>query len=200
MITQSDNMPDDFQKPSDPPVRSTECSAASDREEATEAAGAWCQITDEEGRNHAIYCYRAGYLKAMRITPPLRWWREMWQRVRAMPDNPSTELALIQLLSRQLEIFREMADRIARFEHHSQIQHHQIMTALETLTASVATATAGQADLTTAVNAAIVRLGNPGATDAQLLTLASAIDGLSASDVSLTAALNAALNPPPPTP
>lgn len=76
------------------------------------------------------------------------------------------------------------------------------MTALETLTASVAAGTAGQAGLTTAVNAAIVRLGNPGATDAQLLTLASAIDGLSASDVSLTAALNAALNPPvviPPT-
>jgi len=75
------------------------------------------------------------------------------------------------------------------------------MTALETLTASVAAGTQGQADLTTAVNAAIVRLGNPGATDAQLLTLASAIDALSASDVSLTAALNAALNPtPPPTP
>ena len=41
-------------------------SAASDWKEATEAAEAWCQIRDEEGRNHAIYCYRAGYLKAKR--------------------------------------------------------------------------------------------------------------------------------------
>jgi hypothetical protein len=122
-----------------------------------------------------------------------------------MPDNPSTELALIKLLSDQLADFRALASRVDHFgerlwhlEHKSQRLHEQIMTALETLTASVAAATTGQADLTTAVNAAIVRLGNPGATDAQLLTLASAIDGLSASDVSLTAALTAALNPTPP--
>lgn len=76
------------------------------------------------------------------------------------------------------------------------------MTALETITASVTAGTAGQAELTTAVNAAIVRLGSPGATDAQLLTLASAIDALNASDVSLRDALNAALGEPvviPPT-
>lgn len=124
-----------------------------------------------------------------------------------MPDNASTEVALIKLLSDQLADVRalssrieHMAERLGRLEHQSQHRHEQIMTALETLTASVAAGTAAQTDLTTAVNAAIVRLGNPGATDAQLLTLASAIDGLSASDVSLTAALNAALNPPPPTP
>lgn len=124
-----------------------------------------------------------------------------------MPDNASTELALIKLLSDQLADVRAivskvecLADRLGRLEHQSQHRHEQIMTALETLTASVAAGTAGQADLTTAVNAAIVRLGNPGATDAQLLTLASAIDALTASDVSLAAALNAALNPPPPTP
>lgn len=44
-----------------------QCSQAADWiQEATEAAEAWCQISDEEGRNHAIYCYRAGYLKAKR--------------------------------------------------------------------------------------------------------------------------------------
>jgi phosphate starvation-inducible protein PhoH len=122
-----------------------------------------------------------------------------------MPDNTSTELALIKLLSDQLADVRALSARvehlsehIGRLEHQSQHRHQQIMTALETLTASVTAATEGQASLTTAVNAAIVRLGNPGATDAQLLTLAAAIDGLSASDVSLTNALNAALNPPPP--
>jgi len=127
----------------------------------------------------------------------------MWD----MPDNASTELALIKLLSEQLADVRSISSRlehlsehIGRLEHQSQHRHEQIMTALETLTASVAAGTAGQAELTTAVNAAIVRLGNPGATDAQLLTLASAIDALSASDVSLTAALNAALNPTPPAP
>ena len=41
-------------------------SGATDWKEATEAAEAWCKITDEEGRNHAIYCFRAGYLKAKR--------------------------------------------------------------------------------------------------------------------------------------
>lgn len=44
--------------------------APSDWKEATEAAEAWCQISDEEGRNHAIYCYRAGYLKAKRQNDP----------------------------------------------------------------------------------------------------------------------------------
>jgi len=122
-----------------------------------------------------------------------------------MPDNASTELALIKLLSEQLADVRalsarfdHLSERIGRLEHNTQHRHEALMTALETLTASVAAGTAGQAELTTAVNAAIVRLGNPGATDAQLLTLASAIDALSASDVSLTAALNAALNPTPP--
>ena len=44
--------------PTQPPPALT-----SDWKEATEAAEAWW-ITDEEGRNHAIYCYRAGYLSA----------------------------------------------------------------------------------------------------------------------------------------
>lgn len=121
-----------------------------------------------------------------------------------MPDNPSTELALIKLLSDQLADVRTLSSRVehlsehvGRLEHQAQHRHEDLMNALETLTASVAAGTAGQAELTTAVNAAIVRLGNPGATDAQLLTLAGAIDGLTASDVALTAALKAALNPPP---
>jgi hypothetical protein len=41
-------------------------SGATDWKEATEAAEAWCKITDQEGRNHAVYCFRAGYLKAKR--------------------------------------------------------------------------------------------------------------------------------------
>lgn len=115
-----------------------------------------------------------------------------------MPDNPSTELALIHLIRDEIH---QLRDRLTQIEHQTQHRHQELMTALETLTEAVAKGTAGQAELTTAVNAAIVRLGNPGATDAQLLTLASAIDALSASDVSLTAALTAALNPvPPPTP
>jgi hypothetical protein len=116
-----------------------------------------------------------------------------------MPDNPSTELALIHLVRDEI---RQLRDRITNIEQQTQHRHQELMTALETLTESVAKGTAGQAELTTAVNAAIVRLGNPGATDAQLLTLAAAIDGLSASDVSLTKALNDALNqtPPPPPP
>ena len=47
-------------------------SDATDWKEATESAEAWCKITDEEGRNHAIYCFRAGYLKAKRQNAKLR--------------------------------------------------------------------------------------------------------------------------------
>lgn len=71
------------------------------------------------------------------------------------------------------------------------------MTALETLTASVTAGVTAQADLTTTINAAIVRIGQPGATDAQLLTLAASVDSLNASDNALTAALNAALETGP---
>jgi hypothetical protein len=74
------------------------------------------------------------------------------------------------------------------------------MNALDTLTESVNKNTAGQAALTTAVNAAIVQLGTPGATDAQLLTLAAAIDQNTQSDAALTAALTQAVTPPTPTP
>lgn len=76
----------------------------------------------------------------------------------------------------------------------------KIMTALETLTASVNANTTGQADLTTAVNAAIVQLGKSSPTDAQLLSLSTAVDANTASDTALTAALNAAVTPVVPTP
>jgi hypothetical protein len=79
-----------------------------------------------------------------------------------------------------------------------QQRHIQIMTALETLTASVNANTTGQAALTSAVNDAIIHLGTPGATEAQLLSLSAAIDASTASDADLTAKLTAALNPAKP--
>jgi hypothetical protein len=93
--------------------------------------------------------------------------------------------------------FKDLEDRLRALEH----KQDTIMTALETLTESVNKNTQGQADLTVAVNAAIVQLGTPGATDAQLLTLAAAIDSSTASDAALTQALKDAVTPPaPPTP
>jgi predicted nucleic acid-binding Zn ribbon protein len=124
-----------------------------------------------------------------------------------MPDNASTELALIKVLSDQLAEFRalstkleHLAERLGRLEHQSQHRQDQIMTALETLVASVDANVAGQAALTTAVNALIVRVGTPGPTDAQLLSIAGQVDSSTASDKALTDAANAALNPPPPVP
>lgn len=125
-------------------------------------------------------------------------------------DDNNSEKELIDLLKAVLsDMFKEVHDALHSFqstltlkETKDQERHIALMTALETITASVTAGTAGQAELTTAVNAAIVRLGSPGATDAQLLTLASAIDALNASDVSLRDALNAALGEPvviPPT-
>ena len=119
----------------------------------------------------------------------------------AMPDNASTELALINLLRETLDDVRALAARVGHLEHKIQHQHEKLMTALETLTASVQALHDGDAALTTAVNDAITHIGQPGATDAQLTTLAGVIDTKTASDAALVVALNAALNPtPPPTP
>lgn len=112
-----------------------------------------------------------------------------------MPDNPSTELALINLLRETLDDVRALAARIGHLEHKIQHQHETLMTALETLTASVNAGTTGQAALTTAVNAAIVQLGKASPTDAQLLSLAAAVDQSTASDNALTVALNNAVTP-----
>lgn len=123
-------------------------------------------------------------------------------------DDNNSENELIDLLKTILTgMFSEVHDALHSFqssltakETKDQERHLAIMTALETLTASVTAGATAQTALTTAVNAAIVRLGSPGATDAQLLTLAAAIDGLNASDVSLKNALQAALDAVQPNP
>jgi hypothetical protein len=124
-----------------------------------------------------------------------------------MPDNASTELALIKLLSDQLAAVQglssrveHLAERLGRLEHQSQHRHDQIMTALETLTASVMAATTELTELTTAVNAAVVELGADTPTDAQLLTLAAAIDANTANAKTLADVLNKAVTPPVVTP
>lgn len=130
----------------------------------------------------------------------------------AKPKNQSgdvnSELQLIELLKSVLtdmfkgvhEFLGKLRDSLSAQETRQNERLEQIMTALETLTASVNASTVAQADLTTAVNAAIVRLGTPGATDAQLLSLAALVDTSTASDVALTSAINSALNAPPPAP
>jgi predicted nuclease of restriction endonuclease-like RecB superfamily len=110
----------------------------------------------------------------------------------ALDDN--TEKELIELLEKVLgTFFKDLEERLRAIEH----KQDKIMTALETLTNSVNANTQGQANLTTAVNAAIVQLGTPGATEAQLLSLATAIDQNTQSDKALTDALIAAVNPTP---
>lgn len=123
-------------------------------------------------------------------------------------DDGNSEKELIKLIREILQNastvimggLTALAGRIGIVETKQQLNHQALMTALETLTDSINKNTTGQAELTTAVNAAIVRIGTPGATDAQLLSLAAAVDGSTASDKALTDALNAALTPVPPTP
>lgn len=117
-------------------------------------------------------------------------WFRRWFEMR---DNPSTELALIKLLSEQTELFRVLASRISHLEHNTQHRHEALMIGLETLTNSVNANVSGQSALTTAVNAAIVRLNTPSPTDAQLLTLAGQIDSSTNSDDALTRAIEVAL-------
>lgn len=121
-----------------------------------------------------------------------------------MPDNASTELALIKLMGEQLADFRALSARVehlsehlGRLEHNTQHRHEELMTGLETLTNSVNANVSGQSALTTAVNALIIRVGTPGPTDAQLLTLAAQIDSSTNSDTALTDAINVALDAPP---
>jgi DNA uptake protein ComE-like DNA-binding protein len=98
---------------------------------------------------------------------------------------------LIYLIQRFLVALLEEPEKNKR-------RHEQIMTALETLTDAVNRNTQGQAALTSAVNDAIIHIGSPGVTDAQLLSLATAIDANTASDADLTKKLAEALNPAPP--
>jgi hypothetical protein len=117
----------------------------------------------------------------------------------AMPDNPSTELALIHLIRDEIH---QLRDRITNIEQQTQHRHQELMTALETLTASADALTKSNTDLTAAVNDAITRIGTPGVTDAQILSIASVIDHNTAVITSQTTALRTALDAvpvPPPT-
>jgi len=93
---------------------------------------------------------------------------------------------------------REFISELRKFGRRDSHWKHEIMTALETLTDAVNQAATAQTELTAVVNEAIVRLGTPGATDAQLLTLATAVQANTKSDTLLTEALNTALNPAQP--
>jgi hypothetical protein len=126
-------------------------------------------------------------------------------------NDDNSEKELIDLLRSVLsEMFKTVHDALNSLqialhnkEHKDNERFKKLMTALETLTNSVNANTQGQANLTTAVNAAIVQLGTPGATDAQLLSLSAAIDQNTQSDKALTDSLIAAVNPtttPVPTP
>lgn len=111
--------------------------------------------------------------------------------------DDNTERPLIDLIRSILSDFtKEIRDGLAALTNKEQERHVQIMTALETLTASVTAATTELTDLTTAVNAAIVELGADTPTDAQLLTLAAAIDANTANAATLASALNNAVTPP----
>lgn len=85
-------------------------------------------------------------------------------------------------------------------EHKQNERHQEIMTALERLTASVTTTGTNVASLTAAVDDAVSHIGNPGATDAQLNTLADSIDALNGTIAAQTTRLQTAVNPPPPPP
>lgn len=91
-------------------------------------------------------------------------------------------------------LFRLIIHRLNHLEHTVQL----MATALDTITASVNNQAAAITALQTAVDTAIADIGAPGATDAQLLTLASTIDGLTNAINSQVGRLNAATTPPPP--
>jgi hypothetical protein len=123
-----------------------------------------------------------------------------------MPSDDNTERELIGLLTRVLgDFFKDerhamvgFAARLTLLEQNSDIRHQQLMTAIETLTASADALTKSDTDLTGAVNDAITRIGTPGVTDAQILGIASVIDHNTAVITAQTVALRAALDAPPP--
>jgi hypothetical protein len=120
-------------------------------------------------------------------------------------EDVNSEKELIQLVHELIGFMREdilaLRVRFDALEATNQRNHQIIMTAIEELSAAVSQNTAGQAELTTAVNAAIVRITTPGPTDAVLLGLKGQVDSSTASDKALTDSLNAALgNTPPATP
>ncbi len=120
----------------------------------------------------------------------------------------NSERELISLLKGVLKdcfrdlhmILSKLTLSVASLSTQQQLFQQKFMTALETLTDSVNKNTTGQAALTAAVNEAIIHIGSPGPTEAQLLSLATVIDQNTQSDTDLTAALVAAVTPPPPPP
>lgn len=91
-------------------------------------------------------------------------------------------------------LFELVIHRLNHIEHTLRL----MATALDTLTASVNNEAAAITALQTAVDTAIADIGSPAATDAQLLTLASTIDGLTSAINAQVTRLNAATAPPPP--
>lgn len=77
---------------------------------------------------------------------------------------------------------------------------HKLMTALDSLTASVNTLATSITGLTAAVDTAVADITTPGATDAQLASLQSVVDAQTAAVNAQAARLNAATTPvtPPP--
>lgn len=116
-------------------------------------------------------------------------------------DSGNSEKDLIKLLTKVLDDFFKVQNnaiecltaRLSSLETSNAAILETIMTALETLQASIDANTKGQADLTTAVNEAITRIGTPSASDATLLSLATLVDSSTASDTALAAGLRAAL-------
>ncbi len=75
---------------------------------------------------------------------------------------------------------------------------NKIMTALETLTQSVTNLGASVTDLTASVDNAVTHINTPGgATDTQLASLASVVDGLTTTLAAQKARLDAAVANPP---
>lgn len=83
----------------------------------------------------------------------------------------------------------------------TQQEKERLMTALETLTASVTSLGTGVTALTASVDNAVTHIGTPGgATDTQLTTLAGVVDGLTAAVAAQGKRLDDAVGSAPPTP
>lgn len=99
------------------------------------------------------------------------------------------ELALLELI----------LHRLNHIEHVQRL----MATSLDTITASVSAQAGALTQLQASVDTAIADITAPGATDAQLLSLASTVDGITAGINAQVARLNAAtaaVTPPPPPP
>lgn len=118
------------------------------------------------------------------------------------PEKPAcsddnTERPLIELIGKILTDFtKEIRDELAALKKEVHERNENMATAIEDLQAAINESTVAQTDLTTAVNAAIVRIGTPSANDAAITAAAVAVRANAASDVSLKDSLNTALDTP----